>query len=95
MTKNKIKELSKTLKFNISENEAEMIIDEIKFFESQLFLLNNIDISQVERPLTFPVPVYSNNLRNDEIITEKIDLEKYSDSFENNFIKVKTGGNNE
>ena len=60
-----VKKLAEMLMFQLSDEEAQEIIEEFKIFDRQLALLDKIDTEAVEE-MIFPFDVKTSFLRDDE-----------------------------
>lgn len=61
---NYMKQLANKLMFDITDQEAEEMVQEFKMLDRQLALLNDVDTTDVE-PMIFPFEVQVTSLRED------------------------------
>ena len=61
-----IKDLASRLMFKLSDEEAQLIVDEFELLDKQLSILNEIDTEGVEE-MIYPFDVETSLLREDEV----------------------------
>ena len=61
-----IKDLASRLMFKLSDEEAQLIVDEFELLDKQLSILNEIDTEGVEE-MIYPFDVETSFLREDEV----------------------------
>ena len=61
-----IKDLASRLMFKLSDEEAQLIVDEFELLDKQLSILNEIDTENVEE-MIYPFDVETSFLREDEV----------------------------
>ncbi|NLC96388.1 MAG: Asp-tRNA(Asn)/Glu-tRNA(Gln) amidotransferase subunit GatC [Erysipelotrichaceae bacterium] len=86
-----VKMLAHDLMFDLSDDEAQDIVNEFDTLEKQLELLEKIDTTNVE-PMVYPFEEETTYLRNDEvsnIISQKDALSNAQNSKEGHFVVLK------